>query len=133
MNWISALGSLDYTGYFLESDAYRAQAKLAGCPTLTTFKVCDSDQDSQPPASYLDIDWLHISDRAARSGGKVEMHLMCISDCGEARCRLFPMRFATGDQYAALKTLASGDKGISRDEEMAALVTATENMVSFHC
>ncbi|KAJ7215229.1 hypothetical protein C8J57DRAFT_1483142 [Mycena rebaudengoi] len=96
------------------------------CPTLEV-----RDRDTGPPASYLDIDWRHISDRASRSGGKVEMHLMCMSDCGEVRYRLFPMRFATGDHYAALKTLASGDDAISRDE-MAALETAAEKMVSFH-
>ncbi|KAJ7174839.1 hypothetical protein C8R46DRAFT_1252950 [Mycena filopes] len=66
--------------------------------------------------------------RAMRSGGRIQLHLMAVSDGKEARLRSFPLRSATAGLARGLRRIADsippGTRWIDSDEEYVARIQA---------
>ncbi|KAJ7606959.1 hypothetical protein DFH06DRAFT_1382229 [Mycena polygramma] len=88
------------------------------------------------PTSGLDPHWDYEAGRAARSEGRIEMHLLTVSeDEDEDWERFFPLQSSNGMLQAGLRRIAAETregKKLDLDEEIKALISATADVIHVH-
>ncbi|KAJ6517259.1 hypothetical protein C8R47DRAFT_1086813 [Mycena vitilis] len=107
----------------------------AGFYTLFSYKGASMGLNVFP-TSVLDSHWDHEAGRAARSEGRIEMHLVAVSeDKDEDWERFFPLQSSNGMLQAGLRRIAAETregKILDLDEEIRALISATADVIHVH-
>ncbi|KAJ7648785.1 hypothetical protein DFH06DRAFT_1423525 [Mycena polygramma] len=92
--------------------------------TLALARECDSDGD---------ICWDEYVSRAARSGGRMELRIIRISDSGRMRCWMFPKRTERPTLHDGLIRISNQDLSGSEElKEVENLLEATEKPLHIH-
>ncbi|KAJ6556645.1 hypothetical protein DFH09DRAFT_1365618 [Mycena vulgaris] len=137
-SFVRAMLHADYIAY--KAAILRAQVEFMlahpGESCYVAFKYYNNFEFRVCPARELDPRWAYLVDRAVRSEGRIELHMVAAwEDVDEDPPHWFPLQSDAGAMQAGLRRIAADLEdatSLEMDEAVAALITATQDVVQIH-